>query len=240
MYRKTVIKFKVTEYSKAPDDFIVPDSGIKQWMCKTCDNALKRGKLPAQAKANNLDLEDIPLELSDLNSLEVRFISLRIPYMKMVALPCGKQRTVHGPAVNVPTDLTPVCTLLPRLPSQMQMVPMKLKRKLCYKGHYMFQYVRPAKVLAALQWLKLNNTLYKDIEINDWTSNAGQDNTDLWEAVSAEQYQPSSSPPSTTNQAVSAEQCPPPSSPPSTTTCNQAVSAEQCPPPSSCTTTVNY
>ena len=76
--------------------------------------------------------------------------------MKMVALPCGKQRAraIHGPAVNVPTDLTSVCTLLPRLPSQMQMVPMKLKRKLCYKGYYMFQYVRPAKVLAALQRLK--------------------------------------------------------------------------------------
>ena len=54
--------------------------------------------------------------------------------MKMVALPRGKQRAIHGPAVNVPTDLTPVCTLLPRLPSQTQMVPMKLKRKMCYKG----------------------------------------------------------------------------------------------------------
>ena len=55
----------------------------------------------------------------------------------------------------------------------------------------MFQYVRPAKVLAALQWLKLNNPLYKDIEINnDWTSNAEQDDADLWEAVSAEQCPP--------------------------------------------------
>ena len=116
---------------------------------------------------------------------------------------------IHGPAVNVPMDVTPVCTLLPRLPSQMQMVPMKLKRKLCYNGHYnMFQYVRPAKVLAALQWLKLYNPLYKDIEINDdWTSNAGQDDPDLWEAVSSEQCPP----PSTTSQVVSAEQCPPPS-----------------------------
>ena len=78
MYRKTVIEFKVTKYSKAPDDFTVtvPDAGTKQWICKTCDNALKRGKLPAQAKTNNLDLDDIPSELSDLNSLEVRFISL--------------------------------------------------------------------------------------------------------------------------------------------------------------------
>ena len=66
-------------------------------------------------------------------------------------------------AVNVPTDLTPVCTLVPRLPSPTQMVPMKLRRKLCYKGDYMYQYVRLAKVLVA------NNPLYKDVEINsDW------------------------------------------------------------------------
>ena len=37
----------------------------------------------------------------------------------------------------------------------------------------MFQYVRPAKLLAALQWLTLNNALYKDIETNDdWTGAA--------------------------------------------------------------------
>ena len=33
--------------------------------------------------------------------------------MKMVALPCGKQSAIYGPAVN---DLTSVCTLLLRLP----------------------------------------------------------------------------------------------------------------------------
>ena len=47
------------------------------------------------------------------------------------------------PAVNGPNDLSPICSLLPKLPSQTQMVPMKLKRKLCYKGHYMYEYVRP-------------------------------------------------------------------------------------------------
>ena len=56
--------------------------------------------------------------------------------MKMVALPYGQHCAVNGPA-----DLTPVCTLLLRLPSQTQMVPMKLKRKLCYKGHYAYQYI---------------------------------------------------------------------------------------------------
>jgi hypothetical protein len=162
-------------------------------------NALKRGVLPAQAKANNLDLDDIPVELSDLNSLEIHLISLRIPFMKMVALPCGKQRAIHGPAINVPTDLTPVCTLLPRLPSEIQMVPMKLKRKLCYKGHYMYQYVRPAKVLAALQWLKLNNPLYTDVQINsNWLSDVAEDDAELWEVLSAEHCPPPSSLPTFT------------------------------------------
>ena len=148
------------------------------------DHALKRGRLPAQAKANSSELDDTVTELSDLNPLEVRLISMRIPFMKMVALPCGKQRAIHGPAVNVPTDLTPVCTLLPRLPSQAQMVPMKLKRKLCYRGHYTYQYVRPAKVLTALQWLKLNNPLYRDININDnWLSDAALDDAKLREAL---------------------------------------------------------
>ena len=46
---------------------------------------------------------------------------------------------------------------------------MKLKRKLCFKGHYMYDYVRPAKVLAALEWLKENNPLYREVTINiDW------------------------------------------------------------------------
>ena len=36
----------------------------------------------AQAKVNKLDLEGIPTELSDLNPLEERLISLQIPFMK--------------------------------------------------------------------------------------------------------------------------------------------------------------
>ena len=97
MYRKTVQQFKEFNYDKAPNEFVMPKSASvhdKQWICKTCHSTLKRGVLPAQAKGNNLDLDDIPEELSDLNPLEIRLISLRIPFMKMVALPCGKQRAM--------------------------------------------------------------------------------------------------------------------------------------------------
>ena len=76
----------------------------------------------------------------------------------------GKQHCIHGPAVNVPSKLDSVCELLPRLPSESELVPLKLKRKLSYKGH---NFVRPEKVIGALRWLKDNNPLYKDVAIND-------------------------------------------------------------------------
>ena len=91
-----------------------------------------------QAKANNLQLDEVPIQLATLNALELRLISLRVPFMKMVALPSGKQRSILGPAVNVPSKLDSICTMLPRLPTQSELIALKLKRKLKYKGHYMY------------------------------------------------------------------------------------------------------
>ena len=85
--------------------------------------------------------------------------------MKLVTLPKGKQIAIHGPAVNVPTNLDTICNILPRIPTETQLIPFKLKRRLQYKGHYMFQSVRPDKIMLALKWLKENNELYSDIEI---------------------------------------------------------------------------
>ena len=68
MYRKTVQEFKMTNNGKPPKEFIVPESQNMQWICKTCHGALKRGVLPAPAKANNLELDDVPVELSDTGS----------------------------------------------------------------------------------------------------------------------------------------------------------------------------
>ena len=70
--------------------------------------------LPVQAKANNLQLDEIPHELSTLNVLELRF-------MEMVALPSGKQ-SIQGPAANVPSKLDSLCTMLPRLPAQSEQI----------------------------------------------------------------------------------------------------------------------
>ena len=58
-------------------------------------------------------------------------------------------------------------TLLPRLPSEAHIVPLNLKRKLEYKHAYLKDLIKPTKIMEALKYLKKNNPLYHDIEIND-------------------------------------------------------------------------
>ena len=115
-----------------------------------------------------------------LSGLELRLICLRVPFMKMVALPSGKQRSIHGPAVNVPSKVDTICNVLPRLPSQTELVPLKLKRKVAYRGHYMYDYITPQKPLDALKFLKANNPLYAHIEVNEqWFEQAMANDEDL-------------------------------------------------------------
>ena len=69
MYRKTVILCNKTKYTKASPELLgnvfsanltrISSDG-KEWVCKTCDRALARGSMPVQAKANGLQLSEIP------------------------------------------------------------------------------------------------------------------------------------------------------------------------------------
>ena len=133
---------------------------------------------------NDLTLTEIPTELSDMNPLELRLISKRIPFMKLVALPKGGQKSIQGPAVNVPTEIDTICNVLPRIPTNAHLVDFKLKRKLSHRGHYMHEYVRPDKVMNAIIWLKNNNSLYEDVSIiMNWQKQWQQNDRELFEAM---------------------------------------------------------
>ena len=141
-----------------------------EFICVTCHNNLKRRcpKMPAQAVANGLSLPDVPNELSNLTEIERRLISLHIPFMKILALHrAGSHFKINGPCVNVPTTLSRVCELLPRLPDEAQLIPMKLKWKIEFKGYHMYGSIRKEVVMNAVKWLRENNEHYKDIELND-------------------------------------------------------------------------
>lgn len=84
---------------------------------------------------NNLPLEEIPQDLKDLKSLEVAYISRRIPIMKLLALLKGKQKCVHGCVVNIPVEPEDSASILPTVPSSASMVLIKLKRKQQHRGN---------------------------------------------------------------------------------------------------------
>ena len=81
---------------------------------------------------------------------------------------------MSGAAVNVPATLDLVLNILPRIPSQLQLHPMKLKRKLEYKSHYMYDVIHKDIIVGALAWLKLNNVHYSCVTVNDtWSPDEG-------------------------------------------------------------------
>lgn len=98
-----------------------------EYICITCDKSLKLGKIPSQSVGNSLALDNIPEELQELCPLEERIESKRLPFMQIVNLPRGGQKGRKGCVVNVLSNLSTITNILPKLPSNCGLVPVKLK-----------------------------------------------------------------------------------------------------------------
>ena len=53
------------------------------------------------------------------------------------------------------------------MPSELQLHPMKLKHKLEYKSHYMYDMICRDHVISAITLLKEHNSHYADIKLNE-------------------------------------------------------------------------
>uniref|UniRef100_A0A8C4HPS9 ATP-dependent DNA helicase n=1 Tax=Dicentrarchus labrax TaxID=13489 RepID=A0A8C4HPS9_DICLA len=144
----------------------MPHERMQEWICYTCDDHLRRGNLPPIAMENKLELAPIPSELAELNVLERQLIAKILPFAKIVALPKGQQRAVHGAVVCVPSEVEATVNSLPRPSSDAQLLQVKLKRRIKYKGHQYFYTVNMKNVLAALVTLKDMHSQYKDVSVD--------------------------------------------------------------------------
>ena len=73
-------------------------------------------------------LQPTPECLHDLTELEERLVAQRIPFMKIMNLPKGKQKAIFGQVVNVPVDTAETVAALPRTANSSGFIPLKLKR----------------------------------------------------------------------------------------------------------------
>ena len=70
--------------------------------------------------------------------------------------------------------LDEIIDILPHIPSDLQLHPVKLKCKLEYKSHYMYDMICRDHVISAITWLKAHNSHYRDIKLNEqWYSDIG-------------------------------------------------------------------
>ncbi|KAJ8406876.1 hypothetical protein AAFF_G00291520 [Aldrovandia affinis] len=140
---------------------------MQEWICHTCDSHLIKGGMPSIAVANSLELAPIPSELEELNVLERQLIVKILPFAKIVALPKGWQRAVHGAVVCVPSEVEITVNSLPRPSAEAQLLQVKLKRKIKYKGYQHFYTVNMKNVLAGQTKLKETHPQYSDIAIDE-------------------------------------------------------------------------
>jgi hypothetical protein len=152
------------------------DSSVK--ICTSCHPHIRKSKIPPLYTGNGYTINEVPKSVSSLNQIEKQMVSLRLPFMKIFkCLRSDGQLKIKGPVINVPIDLTKTTSILPRRAenlSALKIMKVKLKRKSCMKQHYLYQNVRPALVIHALNDL-LGKPLYKDAQIDkDWLAHVTQ------------------------------------------------------------------
>ncbi|CAC5390755.1 unnamed protein product [Mytilus coruscus] len=154
-----------------------------EYLCLTCLNTMKKKKLPTLAIYNKLNFPEKP-DVLNLNSLEEKLVAPVSTFFQMRELPSGGQHGILGNVVNVPADNLSTVKMLPRHLSQSQTIPVKLKRRLRYKSHVMFENIRPNNCIAATEFLlqkPLFETYVTDGLDKTWLQShtTGLDNT--WE-----------------------------------------------------------
>ena len=127
---------------------------------------MNKNQIPCQAVYNKLQIYDFPIKLRCIHWLERVLIVRRLQFKKVTTMPKGQSPKFKGAICNVPIDAVSTCYTLPRPADSNGLVIVKLKRKLEYRGHVYFEPARPRLISRILQFLKKNNPLYHDTDIN--------------------------------------------------------------------------
>ena len=100
-----------------------------------------------------------------LNRLEAFILKLIIPFVRVANCRRGRYLMVKGNLILISSDITN--SLAKILPSDQQLLPVSLKRKLHYRGSFMEEWVDVKKVQLYFAWFKEHNPLYADVELNE-------------------------------------------------------------------------
>ena len=174
LYDRSVINFDENSYEIDDAYFsfnYVHSFDGQLYICLTCHRTLKCRVIPDISVCNNLSVSVFSDDFPPLNRLEKLIIAKRMLFKKIVIMPKGQSPKLNGSICNIPVECKDICNVLPRGMDNNGVVLVKLKRKLCYKGHIIFEPVRPDVIVSVLDYLKEHNPLYSNITIDSNCSN---------------------------------------------------------------------
>ena len=123
--------------------------------------------VPCQVVASRLNVVEMPKLFQNIRRLERFLVSRRILFKKVTVMPKGKSLKIKGNICNIPVLKVDVnYNILLRPADSNGLIIVKLKRKLEYRGHVVFEAVRLNVVIQFFEFFRSHNDLYSDIEIN--------------------------------------------------------------------------
>ena len=106
-------------------------------LCQKCE-------IPCQLVSNKLEVFDLTAEFQIIWKLGRVLIAKHILFKKITVLSRGKMEKITGTICNVLVDDIDIINLFPRTADSTGLVIVKLKRKLEYGGHVLFEPFMPA------------------------------------------------------------------------------------------------
>ena len=103
----------------------------------------------------------------ELNTLEEFLAAPLSAFMRIQSLPvcgitaCGQKLMIDN-VVHVPNDIGTTLKTLPRMLSDMDTIPVNIKRKKPYKLNVFSEFIRRNKVIDAVKYLVTNSEMYKE------------------------------------------------------------------------------
>ncbi|XP_077560716.1 uncharacterized protein LOC144175511 [Haemaphysalis longicornis] len=164
-------------------------------VCAPCKDSLVGGHVPSMSVTYGYRYSPRPAHLPELNAVEERLISPRLPFLSIRRLTSGNgQYGIKGQVVNVPIGVPSVVQCLPRSVPEDVAIDVHIKRRLVSPASYKGGLVKRSNILAWLKHLE-NTTLYRGLNVRiDWsrleqfdgdaaTNNDDDDNDDEIEAL---------------------------------------------------------
>ena len=166
--KSSVIHLSLENYNISHEIFAsVLSYDGRAYICITFHKKLLKGLVPCQTVINKLGIVSLTKEFESGNKLERILVSKRILFKKITIISKRQTQKIKGTICKIPVqEIETNCSIFPYPPNINGIVIVKLKRKLEYKGHVLFEAVRPEMVSKLLTYLKSINPLYKNIGVD--------------------------------------------------------------------------